>query len=1771
MARAQALLQRQAISRSRAGGPNAAAPSVSRAGVPRYLAAVQRACSVCDATPENSTAQPPGAVAGEAGRGGTPPASPPRHGRREAGEPAHANANANVHATAAAGVARAERPLPGAARIQSAFGRHDVQGVRTQVGGPAAAASQALGARAYTVGPRIGFHAEPDLRLAAHEAAHVVQQRQGVQLKGGVGQAGDRYEQQADAVAERVVAGRTAEDLLDATPARGDDAPAPAYQPQCAGGVFCGSACGDGSAAAVAPDDATGAPPPAAVQRDLVADTERVIVAPAAGGADVAAGGIARGSAPVTGRAAGSTAAPAGAGPADAAGDAVVEAGAGGATAAAAALSPRRGAGAASGPGSAAAAETGASADALGASGVGPAPSAGAGASTGPSASDASAAGVAGTADASPAAADVAGHGAAAEATSFGAGATTPSGAEGAGAAAASTGPAATESAGPADAAGSGAATAVAAAGGCGSLASPCYRAGIEEPDPAPEEQPADPEAGTAAESHGADSPDIEGADDCPLGSAVAEAGAAADTGAAAQAATSAVPAMTAGTVSEGAGAAGAAPSAGHGAMPGAGAGPAAGGGPGPGGGSAGGAGAGATPAAEGGAAGAALVSAIDTTRSQRDGSVVAYAGSRQRLREAAAGTAAVAAPLATAGLDGGARTIAARADGLFAHVRSGVDGVAGGALGALADRLGARAEAIKADIDAAVAAEQATVSARVSRARSRARAQAGAAHGRIAGAHAAATARLQAAAEAALAVLEASSDDALARIDTTEAEGLDGITTLYANSHDQHLAIGRTVGAEAVARGGAYVDAYEGCKIHERDSWTAGYLTDRRAEAQQNAARETAEGYRASLEQAAADQAAHLHPGRRNDRCGLRATATQAREAVSQQHQAMVTALANGLQAGLDQAGASRDALHQAIDGALADTLAALARQAHDQRQAAADTGTLQRLAVEQAVHGASATLMGALADAIGAVGGLLGPARNAMAGLADAEPAAATARLADLDAALQAGLARLSIQADSGATQAEQRLADSGSVAQAAMGQLAAGHADQTRQHGEGFGLAMRQLAQAAAQALGELAAQQAAQSRSLADDGAATFDDVATGFNEAAETMLGNIADTLAESESALEASLHQSLVAIDRDIPQHACEAASHEQPAWKSVVKWVLIIAIVVVVALVIGPAVIGAVGAAAGALGASAAVAGVVGAVVGGAIVGAATSGVIQVVNNWAAGEDLTAGLGRAMVMGAIGGAFGGAAGQLLGRAVQAYQLSGAMQFTLNLASDMVLEIGTELVTGEFSWEALGMAALMTVATGGFGEIPRVRRIQARVQHGVAARVPGRGAARFADSVRPPAAAATGPGPARTGPESAAAAAAPHAPVAEGPTPRGAAGEPGVAAPRAAAAEGGPARAPETAPARPAEPGPARPTQPDPAEPTGPRATEPEGSHRHDDVDGAAGRSETRPAGEADTARPARELTDGELVETTAARTQVGDEPHVVAMRRNGDRVECEVCSLGCGRLRDRMQAMEDALPATPQHRPMRRALADLRARVTKVEAAIEAGSLRHADAIRASADIAARMRVIGADYPSVGKGIDRPRPAADTYDLSTGAKTGHEPVRTDNLPGANTRPRQEVSVRDAASLKLRNGMDAIYVLRDADTGAILKVGKTVGGDRAARRFETYRRAGDDLGLNLRLEVTPVAKTRGGVKVEAHESALRARLEREGHVMPWDNSPEHGPRRAAGEAMPDPGAPQFRQGRMGRVGPGTPGDARRAALRASHDWREGWLVPRLPN
>ena len=105
--------------------------------------------------------------------------------------------------------------LPYAGQIQQSFGRHDVSNIQAHVNEAATESAIVMNAAAYATGSHVVFAGTPDLHTAAHEAAHIVQQQGGVQLAGGIGQVGDVYEQHADAVAKRVVAGQSATDLLD--------------------------------------------------------------------------------------------------------------------------------------------------------------------------------------------------------------------------------------------------------------------------------------------------------------------------------------------------------------------------------------------------------------------------------------------------------------------------------------------------------------------------------------------------------------------------------------------------------------------------------------------------------------------------------------------------------------------------------------------------------------------------------------------------------------------------------------------------------------------------------------------------------------------------------------------------------------------------------------------------------------------------------------------------------------------------------------------------------------------------------------------------------------------------------------------------------------------------------------------------------------------------------------------------------------------------------------------------------------------------------------------------------------------------------------------------------------------------------------------------------------------------------------------------------------------------------------------------------------------
>jgi hypothetical protein len=1525
---------------------------------------------------------------------------------------------ASIHATAAQGLNGATRQLPGLERIQDSFGRHDVSETRVQIGGPAERANKRLGAYAYTSGNRIAFKQEPDLRLASHEAAHIVQQRRGVHLKGGVSEAGDPYEQQADRAADAVVAGDSAEAILDEEPQGASEG---GVQMKCdCGGSGC-SACRDQQQAQERQDE------PVQMQLEVTTEREKP--------EDIMKAGGEGDGAEATGEAAETEAAP----------------------------KEEQ-----AGQEEAAAEEAEAAAE---------------------EAEGAAEESVANQSDTLATATEEQKDQTTAEEV------TKPQTLEERAKRESvaeedkektkeereeevQTGPPSETSE----------ETETASQAG----ETPIQRKQCDPPPPPPDREPEegeapppDPPPGKVEENVKPDGPTAEeqsqgcGAEE--MAKSLESAEPTEKTAAGAEKAVSSEPA-TAESVS--AASAPASQASGGGAA-------AAGG------------------AEQAQATGGGMEANIGQAEDGRAESVAAYEDSTAALDGASGAAAAIASFPVSFPKDEGAteadekrRSEATRAlENFLSGGSARVTDAISFAQESVPERVGAAAEAAKANVESAAATSSAALTARIAQARSDAISQASALRGQINAAHDASVATIESETMTALDSLDAEYNAAAEMIPQIEADQLTTLSDLYAEGDRRYREIGPIIGEAATKRGEYYAAHYDTCHIYKKDSFWDGYLTDRRADARMKAARDVAKGYKESLEKEANKQADEGVKGLDCDQQAVSRSAATALATLDSQYQSTVETLISAQTQAIASAGSVRDQSLSSADQALASALATFDQQEQTALRTIADTKYLQIVTIEQAAHMAAASLQTTILHAANDLGGAMRSVGSSLTSSPAPNPKALSDTLARGTAQVDVGLGKLYDSIESGLAGVEGQIAShGGQSADAVMGigNDAIAQADSVM---AGFSQTMAGLEQSAANSLGQLTDQHVSSTQEMTASAIAGFDQQVTGLQQTYETLNSGVAGRFEKAAAGLEAGLRDSLKGMDSgkdSIPHYADEAASKEAPAWKSVVKWVLIIAIIVVVALVIGPAVIGAVGAWAGSAFA--------GAVIGGAIVGAATGAAIQMLNNWETNTTWHEGVLKAAAIGAIGGAIGGGAGFLIGKHVG----SAALQFGLgkvtqkaievgaNIASDALLEIGTQLVTtGTVNWSDFGFAMLMSIATAGAGEIPAVKKVQTHVQTRAEVTFGG----------------APGARPKVGAPEGAPEAGGVKPPAeAEGVAPKTGA-EPETAAPRPETEAEAKAPRPEAEAApktRPEEEGGTKRAESEPPRPEAEVKAE-------TDAKAEAGKPPKPEAGDtprldSDPDMPANRRTDSELAEATTP-AKVGDEDHGFTPVRRGDKIELWGCSAACGQIKGKLDEMINKLPPGD---PLRLKLEKLRVDVDAAEARLTGGEQTKA-IVEETGRIAKEFKALGDQHPSVGKGLDDPN-AVKTGEAEP-PTAGPKPVDMSEF-GAKTDAPQHLTPDEFGNVKLTPKQDAIYILRDAN-GNILKVGKT-SARGAKNRFSRYKKAGKALGIDLQLEVHPLK--RSGKKAEHFESALRAKMEAEGHIMPWDNT----------------------KGRLGRPGFGTP-------------------------
>jgi Domain of unknown function (DUF4157) len=1004
--------------------------------------------------------------------------------------------------------------------------------------------------------------------------------------------------------------------------------------------------------------------------------------------------------------------------------------------------------------------------------------------------------------------------------------------------------------------------------------------------------------------------------------------------------------------------------------------------------------------------------------------------------------------------------------------------------------RLQAAADLSVAAISSAVAEGTQAISTHIDGLRAQAAAEAQAARETIEQQHTATSGGVTQATATARQQLESEFNAALRTVDERKAAQLTVVDQRYSEADQRFREAGRIVGAEADARAQQMASAYMEGLVDEDDSFWDGPLTYNRGKARADTAKQYGEGYQKGLIEEAGKQADEAAKGKVRDVESVHTTAGHAVEAMRSQYNAVLATINDAEAAALRQATEARAQLIQSVDQALQGAVQALGQQEVALIQNLRGAAQAQAAAVEEQ----TAQAIGSLQDQISQVAaGLLqtGAGLAALLQGASAPPVDEfAATLGEAQAQLDTGVADVLAQLEQGQATAEQQMAEAGQTVASGLASSSQTGMDGATAAASDVSSALSSMAGSAAGIFGGIQESHDSTLATATTSASGGFSQALHGVQQSYDTMANGLQEGFARSAAGLEQGLRGAIPKMEGEIREKAEEAASHVPPRWKSIVKWILIIAVIVVVALVIGPFVIGAVGAA---LGTGAVMTGII----AGAIVGGLTSATIQVINNWAENRPALEGVAKAALIGAIGGAVGGGFGAWVGQLGQqgVSIANGAFrQFALNTAANIVTENAINVATGNFTWQSFGMSVVSAVAVGGAMHAMSGLKPVANLQHG-AMEAGGRFGSSLAGTPRVSVrAGATVIGPTDE---------SPHTTV----TPTNEA-----EAPRATAAPGDEAPRPTTAPADEVPRPTTAPTDEGPTPTAAPANEVPE-----------AGTGTSASGAKPDPATPAKELTNAELETATSTTAQVGDEEHVVHAVKKGDQVEVEVCSWACDAARNKIKAIVDELPAGPESEQLRTELNDLKTDVDGIERRIAQGQA-NSQVADDCGRVARRLQEIGSHESNLGDALNDPSAIAPSTHGEVPSPTGGQGATADRLRafGAEVGETRTIKATEFGSLAVEPDTELLYVLRDSD-GTVLKVGKTAGDTAIDTRFPRYDLAERRLDMGLTLEVTEITPA-AGKTLDFYEGQLRAQLEGEGNIMPWDNTGN----------------------RLGRGGPGTP-------------------------
>ncbi|MCW5599988.1 DUF4157 domain-containing protein [Nitrosomonas sp.] len=613
--------------------------------------------------------------------------------------------------------------------------------------------------------------------------------------------------------------------------------------------------------------------------------------------------------------------------------------------------------------------------------------------------------------------------------------------------------------------------------------------------------------------------------------------------------------------------------------------------------------------------------------------------------------------------------------------------------------------------------------------------------------------------------------EEQVQQLEQAQTDQMTRLDEVYQTAYNDLLRIGREKGQQAMDRAREHELAYrraEGAtpeiqrrvQNEEKDGFWDGYLTYNRYMARADAAKKVGEEYRDGFQNEAQAQADNMMCGKPRDIEMTQTIINQSLESLGCARDNAIDSIENQRQFALDMAERTRQEAINTIQNALRATLNQLNEREAGQLQLIQDYGIRQEMAIERDSERVVGTVLKGVNDAALQILQYLGQFRDQIESTEAPPPDVIAAQLAIEDAQLTASFDRAQAAFDQTLNQTQTSLDTGQMQALGALEQLYQRGADEAQQLASSFQQTAQDLVAGTLNGYDQILV--AFDERIVGEIANSTqiLQGVVVGAISVFERINTGIGNQFQQSASQMQLGMQRTLdEKLDQKVCAEAEKAAADVQPWWKTVLKVLLIIVVIVVVALVLGPAIIGAVGAAAtalaGSLGVGAALAGTIGAwvgpIIGGAIVGAIAGAAIQLGSNAIYNKPLTEGLWGAVIAGAIGGALGGVGGQLgqvlVGRFASTAFSRIAIQYGTDVVFDVVGGILGDLAAGNpITWESivmgLAIGGAVQLSMGGLGSLAGRSRAAraagaAEVPEGVIGRVTrgrlGRAAERITD------------------------------------------------------------------------------------------------------------------------------------------------------------------------------------------------------------------------------------------------------------------------------------------------------------------------------------------------------------------------------------------------------------------------------------------------------